>query len=144
MSRYQTFRRGSALSTLLESTFGRGKKTTISWNGWQTDSPLRKLDCLNHGGGVGATQGISERPSKLAPGRPVVAGTYLSGDKSASIFSLGYAIPATSIFPMGYAIPATGRPGLGVKSTVYRILGRPYQTKTKTQIRNPGNAYVGR
>ena len=28
--------------------------------------------------------------------------------------------------------------------TLHGILGRPYQIKAKAQIRNPGNAYVGR
>jgi hypothetical protein len=139
--------KGSGLNfVVLESTFGRDRNfrtAIIGTDGFfqraieysqPSDLSLRKPDCRNHGGGVGATQSISERPQKLAPGSPVVAGNYLCGEKSAAIF------------PMGYAMATTGRPGLDVKSTVYRIVGRPYQTNTKTkaQIRNLGNAYVGR
>ena len=119
----------------LESTFTRDRnpQTVISWNSCQSAPSLRKPDCHNHGGGVGATQSTSERQSKNTSGRPVPVERYPEG------------IATASIFPLRPVINATGRPGLSVKSTVYKILGRPYQTKTKTQaqIRNLGNAHGG-
>jgi hypothetical protein len=107
-SRYQTFRHpwctrrggGSVLSTLLESTFGRDVYTSGS----------------DRCSGVGATQSISERPVNYAPGRPVPTKRYPGRKKSASI------VPARP------SLAATGRPGLGVKSPLYLVLGRPYQT----------------
>jgi hypothetical protein len=97
----------------------------------QTDPPLLRSNCNTPGGEVGATLSTSERQSKYTQGRPVSVPRYSSR------------IISASIFPMRPALTATGRPGLGVKSTLYMVLGRPYQTKIQAQIQIPGNGHDG-